>query len=253
MSEVLPLLLLPAVIGWCIAERRQRQARTALAAAVARSRAPMLADAGGASVVLVARSLQVQDGRAPRRCPWWIAGRRRTAWEVRELAAPLALDLTEVIRVRRDRLGRPIGFAGASRFHGTRHGRRVAIELGVEASTLRLQHRAAEVPQPFVLRGDADGRLHLDGTAPLALSAALETLTPSRHWRGVEVHANAAALTIRRDASTPASWLHDLWLIEFVADMIGATAPTARPVPAAPERAPEKQPRMPLEAPAYTG
>jgi hypothetical protein len=233
MSEVLPLLLLPAVLGWWISEIKQRRARTSLHVAIARARRPMLADAGRASVIDVARSLESVHDHDRRPCPWWRLGRARTAWEVRQLAAPLGLELVEVIRLRRDRIGRPVGFTGASRFEGARRGRKITVHLGATASavTVHLSHGVSV--QPCRLVGDATGTLDAHGEVPVALAAALDTLASSRHWRGVDVAVRPDRIELARPA-TAASWLHDLWLTEFVADMVAPVAPSRASGHAAP-------------------
>ncbi|MEH3052513.1 MAG: hypothetical protein PGN13_00700 [Patulibacter minatonensis] len=236
MNEVLPLLLLPAVLGWSFSEWRQRRTRAALRDAITSTRAPMLMDAGAASVLTVVRSLEIAAGGAGRSCPWWVIGRARTAWDIRQLVAPLGLRLTEVIAVRRDRWGRSCGFDGASRFEGTRHGRAVSVELAEATSGIAISGGG---PFPsFVVEGAADGRLVASGAVPPALVAAFETLVPSRHWPGVAIDAAASGITLRRASAPAASWLHDLWLVEFVADL--AVPPTvASPSPSATVLAPD--------------
>ncbi|MFT4035056.1 MAG: hypothetical protein QM679_05735 [Patulibacter sp.] len=224
MSDVYPFMLLPAVVGWCVAERRRRVVHVTLRRSAEARRPTPLADAGVAPVAAVARSLATRPAE-PQRCPWWRLGRRRSAWEVQQLVAPMELVLVEVIGLRRNRLHRPVGFTGASRFSGLRHGRQVAVELGVTHSAIVLR---GERPWPaFVVVGGADGRLTASGAIPVALHAALETLAPSRHWRGLTLCADEARLTARRTAIPTASWLHDLWLAEFVADVASPADPTA--------------------------
>ncbi len=224
MSEILPLLLLPAVAGWCLSEWKQRRMRSGLRSAIAQARRPLLHDAGVASVVAVARSLETH-AREERPCPWWMVGRARITWEVRELAAPLGLTLDDVIGLQRDRLGRVIGFVGASQFSGERHGRPVAVSLGVDASTISIEIPGAELSS-FAIVPDADGGLTGAGSLPLAVDAALHTLAASRRWRELRLVAHGERITLERPASSPGSWLHDLWLVEFVADLVAPAAPS---------------------------
>lgn len=229
MSEILPLLLLPAVAGWWLSEWKQRRARASLRAAISRARRPILPDAGGASVIVVARSLEITEPAARRSCPWWLVGRARTRWEVRALAAPLGLSLVEVIRVQRDRLGRHTGFSGASRFTGVRHGRPVDVRLGADRSTITITLPGAAIA-PLTVEPADDGTLTGTGELPPPLAAALHTLTASRHWRGMQITGRGEHIVLGRPASAPGSWLHDLWLTEFVADLVApAPAPVAAP------------------------
>lgn len=227
MSDILPLLLLPAVAGWWLTEWKQRRTRAGLRHAIAQARRPLLHDAGTASVITVARSLETAPRATHRACPWWKVGRARTAWEVRELAAPLGLRLGEVIRPQRDRLGRVVGFTGASRFTGERHGRHVAVTLGADQSSIVIA-----LPNPaalsFAIGADADGALLATGEVPLALEAALHTLTANRRWRGLQIAADGSRVVLDRPASTQGSWLHDLWITEFVADLIAPAPAVAR-------------------------
>lgn len=216
MSEVLPLLFLPALAGWWFRERKRRAARPALRAVIDSGRSPMLADVGQASVIQVARSLQTTAVPAGN-CPWWYSGHRRRAFEVQQLVAPLGLDLTEAMRERRSWFGRSAGFVGTSRFNGTRYGRETEVELGLSATTIRI--RALAPLAAFAIAADATGALGATGAVPAALAAALETLVASRRWIGLELTAEDHAVTLQRPAGTPSSWLHDLWLSEFVADL----------------------------------
>lgn len=233
MSDVLPLLLLPAVAGWWFAEFKQLRARSSLRAAIARARRPLLHDAGGASVVTVARCLETHASPEASPCPWWKVGRARTTWEVRSLAAPLGLSLDEVIQPRRDRLGRVIGFSGASRFAGTRHGRAVEVSLGVTHSVIALELPASTFgPLAFAVAADDDGRLVGTGDVPEPLRAALSSLVASRRWRGLQLAGEGARISLERPAASGGSWLHDLWITEFVADLV-APAPLEGATPAA--------------------
>ncbi|MBO9534806.1 MAG: hypothetical protein J7513_17665 [Solirubrobacteraceae bacterium] len=231
MSDVLPLLLLPAVMGWWFTETRKRKTRSLLREAIAAGPRPLLADAGLAPVTAVARSLEILPGLGGRAAPWWLLGRRRSAWDVQELVAPLGLQLDEVIAVSRDRLRRPVGFNGASRFSGARYGRSVAVELGVAHSAIVLTGPA---PMPrFTVAAGADGRLVAEGAVPAAVEAALDTLAPSRHWRGLLVSVDAGTARLARGDVPASSWLHDLWITEFVADLASpavAAAPASGPV-----------------------
>jgi len=229
MSDILPLLLLPAVVGWWISEWKQRTARPMLRAAIAAARPPMLVDAGRESVIAVARSLHIAHATNARGCPWWLVGRRRRAWDVRELVAPLGLELTDVARVRRDRLGRSLGFVGASRFAGVRHGRQVDVELATDVSTIA--GRTGRVLPSFTVTADASGALSVDGEAPAAVVAAAGVLAPSRRWRGVVLDAVGDRVVLRRPGASSGSWLHDLWLAKRGRRQLrlGASAPRYPP------------------------
>lgn len=227
MNDVLPLLLLPAVMGWWFSEVRTRRSRALLRNAIAAGPRPMLADAGLAPVTAVARSLEVLPGVSSRSAPWWLIGRRRSAFDVQQLVAPLALRLDQVIAVRRDRLRRPVGFVGASRFSGVRHRRRVEVELGVAHSSIELSGLVA-MPS-FAVTGGSDGRLTAHGAVPAAVEAALDTLAPSRHWRGLTVTVNSVTARLHRGDVAASSWLHDLWIAEFVADLAAPAAVTPPP------------------------
>jgi hypothetical protein len=227
MSDVVPLLLLPVIAGWWFAGVKRRRAHAALHAAITRTRRPLLLDAGHATVVDVARSLELVDADAPAPCPWWIVGRARTAWEVRQLAAPLGLALTHIIGVRRSAVGRNAGYVGCSRFVGRRYDRHVTVELGVDRTTVSLAAISSDVVfDRASVDGGATGRLTACADAPAALRAAMERLRPSRQWCGVHVEASGDRLVLIRRGTAPASWLHALWLAELVADLIAASPPS---------------------------
>jgi hypothetical protein len=115
----------------------------------------------------------------------------------------------------------------ASEFSGTRHGRRVAVRIGVVSSFWRgrsVSEVEVEVPvAPFRVRAD-DGRLVADSGAVPELEEALAELAPApKVWREVVVEGGPDGILARRPVTAnPQGFVYDLWLVERLADRLGA-------------------------------
>lgn len=115
----------------------------------------------------------------------------------------------------------------ATEFSGTRHGRRVALRMGVVPSMWRERgayevHVEAPVA-PFRVRDDG-GRLVAEPGALPEVEAFLEGLAPAPAvWREVEVSGGPNGLLARRPVTAhPQGYVYDLWLVERLADRLGA-------------------------------
>jgi hypothetical protein len=117
----------------------------------------------------------------------------------------------------------------ATEFIGTRHGRNVALRMGVVPSAWR--DRGANEVQvqapvlPFRLRED-NGRLVAEPGAPAEVEEFLAGLAPAPDvWRDVEVEGGPDGLLARRPIkmkANPQGYVYDLWLVERLADRLGA-------------------------------
>jgi hypothetical protein len=117
----------------------------------------------------------------------------------------------------------------ATEFSGTRHGRHVALRMGVVPSAWR-ERGANEVQvqasvAPFQLRED-DGRLVAEPGAPSEVEELLAALAPAPDvWRDVEVEGGPDGILARRPIkmkANPQGYVYDLWLVERLADCLGA-------------------------------
>jgi hypothetical protein len=116
----------------------------------------------------------------------------------------------------------------ATEFSGTRHGRDVALRMGVVPSGWR-ERGANEVQvqapvAPFQLRED-DGRLVAEPGAPSELEELLAGLSPAPDvWRDVVVEGGPDGILARRPIkmkANPQGYVYDLWLVERLADRLG--------------------------------
>jgi hypothetical protein len=111
-------------------------------------------------------------------------------------------------------------------FSGTRHGRHVALRIGVVPSirgkAFNEVHVAASV-SPFRLRAD-DGRIVADPGASPALQQLLAELAPApKTWRQLEVEGSADEIVARRPVTAHSQgYVYDLWLVERLADRLGS-------------------------------
>jgi hypothetical protein len=117
----------------------------------------------------------------------------------------------------------------ATEFSGTRHGRRVALRMGVVPSAWR-ERGANEVEvqaavAPFRVRAD-DGRLVAEPGAPPEVEELLADLAPAPEvWRDLVVEGGPDGILARRPITmkaNPQGYVYDLWLVERLADQLGA-------------------------------
>jgi hypothetical protein len=117
----------------------------------------------------------------------------------------------------------------ATEFSGTRNGRAVALRMGVVPTVWRdrganeVQVQASVVP--FKLRED-DGRLVAEAGAPSEVEELVAGLTPDKDvWRDLEVEGGPDGILARRPIKmkgNPQGYVYDLWLVERLADRLGA-------------------------------
>ena len=124
-------------------------------------------------------------------------------------------------------ISNPYGDLPATEFSGTRHGRRVALRLGVVPSAWR-SRGATEVEveaavAPFRVSSD-DGRLVAESGAAPEVEGALAELAPApKVWREVVVEGGPDGILARRPVTAhPQGYVYDLWLVERLADRLGA-------------------------------
>jgi hypothetical protein len=115
----------------------------------------------------------------------------------------------------------------ATEFSGTRHGRSVALRIGVVPSAWR-GRGASEVyveaaVAPFQVRAD-DGRLVAESGALPEVEEFLAGLAPAPAvWREVVIEGGPQGILSRRPVTAhPQGYVYDLWLVERLADRLGA-------------------------------
>jgi hypothetical protein len=113
----------------------------------------------------------------------------------------------------------------ATEFSGTRHGRQVALRMGVipglREKGYNEVHVAASVA-PFAIR-EADKRPVAEPGAMPEVEEVLGQLTASDVWRKVEIEAGPDEIVARRPVTAhPQGYVYDLWLVERLADQLGA-------------------------------
>jgi hypothetical protein len=113
----------------------------------------------------------------------------------------------------------------ATEFSGTRHGRQVALRIGVvpgirQKGVNEVQLTAAVAP--FHVR-EADGRPVADPGAMPEVDEVLSELAPSPDvWRKVDVKGGPDGIVARRPVTAHnQGYVYDLWLIERLADRLG--------------------------------
>ncbi|MGH2984242.1 MAG: hypothetical protein ACRDK5_08320 [Solirubrobacterales bacterium] len=111
-------------------------------------------------------------------------------------------------------------------FSGTRHGRRVALRMGVVPSMWRGRgvnevHVTASVA-PFRARAD-DGRLVAEPGALPEVEELLAGLAPAPAvWHDLVVEGGPDGILARRPVTAhPQGYVYDLWLVERLADRVG--------------------------------
>lgn len=143
---------------------------------------------------------------------------------------PLGLELTgtPTVSVRRSYLrasGGQAHVSGASVMEGERHGRRVKIRL---ASVQRTEV-AGHYPV-FELRRGRGGRLRIEGHAPAEVSALVDSLGPSPHWKKLKkASGGAKGIAVERGVDGESGWMWDLWLAKRLAGVLSGEA-EAQPV-----------------------
>ncbi len=107
------------------------------------------------------------------------------------------------------------------RIIGERHGARVEVLLasGRHEVSLGAAGRVA-----FRVQG-LDGVLQASPESAPGLRTGLQGLQPHRRWHGVTITGGAGWVRLERRSRGAESWVHDLWLAEFVRDVALLAAP----------------------------
>jgi hypothetical protein len=114
----------------------------------------------------------------------------------------------------------------ATEFSGTRNGRHVELRLGVVPFGLGKRavnevHIDATVV-PFSAGADGD-RLAAEPGAPPEVDEFLAGLAPGGAWRKASVDGGPEGILARRPVTAhPQGYVYDLWLVERLADRLGA-------------------------------
>jgi len=151
-------------------------------------------------------------------------------WEALKTEAPAedASTLTQELGLDQETdIPQPQGDMPATEFSGTRHGRSVALRMGVIPSGWR-KRGAYEVEvktavAPFRVRAD-DGRLLAEPGGAPEVEETLAGLAPApKVWREVDIEAGPEGIIARRPVTAhPQGYVYDLWLVERLADRLGA-------------------------------
>jgi hypothetical protein len=111
-------------------------------------------------------------------------------------------------------------------FSGTRHGRTVALRIGIVPSIRGKGINEVEVDTPvapFRVGAEA-GRLVAEPGAMPEVGGVLAELAPApKVWRDVVVEGGPEGIRARRPVTShPQGYVYDLWLVECLADRLGA-------------------------------
>jgi hypothetical protein len=111
-------------------------------------------------------------------------------------------------------------------FSGTRHGRTVALRIGIVPSIRGKGINEVEVDTPvapFRIGAEA-GRLVAEPGAMPEVGEVLAELAPApKVWRDVVVEGGPEGIRARRPVTShPQGYVYDLWLVERLADRLGA-------------------------------
>ena len=136
------------------------------------------------------------------------------------LTQELGLDHEELI---------PSSYGGsdwATEFSGTRHGRRVALRMGVIPRIRGNGYNEVQLNAslaPFRLRTE-DGRPTVQSGSNPELEGILVGLASAPQvWRKLEIEAGPKGILARRPGTAhPQGYLYDLWLIERLADQLAS-------------------------------
>ena len=137
-----------------------------------------------------------------------------------DMLSPLGLDMTQQPRVGLEpRLGQA-GYSGklvgTYALEGERHGRRVSMRRESNGPTVVAV--GGSYPE-FTVRPEGD-RLRATRGAPKEVGRALGSLSGSKRWKGIELHAGGDGITVERGRDSGFDWLCDLWLAERLADVV---------------------------------
>jgi hypothetical protein len=114
----------------------------------------------------------------------------------------------------------------ATEFSGTRNGRSVALRIGIVPTARGKGMNEVEIETsvaPFRIEAK-DGRLVAGAGALPEVEAMLGELVPdARIWRDLVVEGGPDGIRARRPVTAhPQGYVYDLWLVERLADRLGA-------------------------------
>jgi hypothetical protein len=140
-----------------------------------------------------------------------------------DMLSPLGLDMTSQPKVglspRIDRPSYSAKMVGTFALEGERHGRHVTMTRESDGPTTISV--GGTYPR-FTVKGDGD-RLKAGRGAPPEVGRTLGSLSRSKRWKGIELHAGDDGIAVeRRRDSSGFDWLCDLWLAERLADAIAS-------------------------------
>ena len=180
------------------------------------------APAGPAPAEMRGRAAEIRD---PGVCGWEVI------WEAlkTEALADAGGALTQELGLDQEReIVSPWGGPDrlATEFTGTRHGRHVALRIGVIPGIRGKAFNEVDVEAsvaPFRLR-EKDGRPVAESGGATAIDEVLRRLAPAPQvWRRLEVEGGPDGIRARRPVGAhPEGYVYDLWLIERLADRLGA-------------------------------
>lgn len=118
------------------------------------------------------------------------------------------------------------GSTYGTEFSGTRHGRHVALRMGVIPGIRGNGYNEVQVDAsvaPFGLRV-VDGRPTVETGSCAGLEGVVAKLAAAPQvWRKLEVDGGPDGILARRPVTAhPQGYLYDLWLIEYLADRLGS-------------------------------
>jgi hypothetical protein len=177
--------------------------------------------AGPAPVEMRGRAADISD---PSPFGWEVL------WEALKTEPPADVPATLTQELGLDEEKEIITTYGDSRygteFSGTRHGRQVALRMGVfpriRGNGYNEVHVTVSVA-PFRLRA-ADSRPTVEeGGSPELVGVLAGLAAAPKVWRKLEVDAGPEGIRARRPVTAhPQGYLYDLWLLERLADRLGA-------------------------------
>jgi hypothetical protein len=114
----------------------------------------------------------------------------------------------------------------ATEFSGTRKGRSVALRIGVVRSGLRggglTEVEISGAVPPFRVSADGERLVAAPG-APPAVEELIAGLQPSAAWKKAAIEGGQDGILARRPVTAhPQGYVYDLWLVERLADRLGA-------------------------------
>jgi hypothetical protein len=114
----------------------------------------------------------------------------------------------------------------ATEFSGTRHGRRAALRIGIVPSVRGRAMNEVEIAAPVARFriSETDGRLIAEQGALPEVGRAVALLAPApKVWRDVVIDGGPDGIRARRPVTAhPQGYVYDLWLLERLADLLGA-------------------------------